>query len=190
MGVDDQNTDPFFGPGKNVVAQFFCGVIRVRGQEQDPLLEPIPRTCNVGMVDAGIGAHKTELVLHDNGPGADAQDFIALTQDELNQTRILAGLFRQFNCAERGLDRDQVHSPAFRFGDYLLCNDKDIPFFENQAICFNRLKNEFRQIVTLADEGDMVQRSEGQGHGLSSVHSQKPVNSCWFPRTVFYFRHP
>ncbi len=55
----------------------------------------------------------------------------------------------------------QIDSPSFRLGNDLLCNDKDVILFKKNVIFLECMHNNIRQVVAVADEGEMSERSKG-----------------------------
>ncbi len=85
------------------------------------------------MVDAGVGAHKSQAVLDDDRPRARAQDGVALAQDQLDQPGVLIDLHRQLAGARGRRDPHQVDQAPFGFGDDLLSENQDIAILQAEA---------------------------------------------------------
>ena len=113
------------------------------------------------MIDPRVRADKTEFVFNDDRADAGAQDFVAFLQDQLNNARVFFGLFGKFDGALRWRDGCEIHCPSFGFGNDFLCENKNIVILKFDFIFLQGIKNNIRQVVAVADEGDVEEGGEG-----------------------------
>ncbi len=116
------------------------------------------------MIDPRVGADEAEFVFNDDRADASPQDLIALLQDQFNDARVFFGLFGEFDSSLRWGDCRQIHRPPFGFGNDLLCENKNIVVLKFNFIFLQGIKNNIRQVVAVADEGDVEEGGEGEGH--------------------------
>lgn len=122
------------------------------------------------MIDPCVGADEAEFLFDDDRADAGAQDFVAFLQDQFNDARIFFGLFGEFDGALRRRDRCEIHCPPFGFGNDLLRKDENIVVLKFNFIFLQGVKNNIRQVVAVADEGDSEEGGEVERHEI-------PVNS-------------
>jgi hypothetical protein len=117
------------------------------------------------MINPRVGANEAEFVFHDDRTDARPQDFVAFLKDQFNDARIFLCLLGKLDGALRRCDRCKIYRPPFGLGNYFLRENKDIVVLKCNFIFPQRIKNNIRQVVAVADEGDAEEGGEGERHG-------------------------
>ena len=174
VGIDDQHAEPRASSGFHLLPQPRGRGVGVFRQKEHPFVVAF----YVGMVDARVGAHKTQAVLHDEHTGHRAQDPAALLQNEFHQTRVLAGEAGQGPGPQPGPHRGQMHVPPLGFGHDFLGHHQDVAILYLQAGDLQTMQDVRGQVVAGAHLGDALQGGEGQ-----RCHSpkEKPRGTVYAP---------
>lgn len=113
---------------------------------------------DVRVVNTGIGADESEFVLDYDHALALTDDLVAFTEHQFHKARIFFGLRAEFNGALRCGHIRKVDQTPFGFADDLLRKHKNVVVLQFQFRSAQGVKNNIRQVVALADEGDILKR--------------------------------
>ncbi len=142
-----------------------AGAVGIARQQQD-MLAPI----DIRAVDAGIGEHEAEFMGDDQRARTMAQHLGRFCKDQLDHARVLAGLLGEDDRAGRWRNSGEIDQSAFRLGDDLLCQHKNVAGGQRKIGVAQGLDDDRGEIVAGRDHGNAGQRGEDKALRVSGCH--------------------
>jgi hypothetical protein len=97
-------------------------------------------------------------MLDDQQPGTHAYNASAFLQDQLYEARVFLGLSGNLDSPRSRLDAGQIDHAALGLAYDLLPEDHDVTIGQGEAIKPERIKDQAREIVAGADDGESLER--------------------------------
>ncbi len=88
---------------------------------------------DIGLINPGVGAHKTEVVPRDDKTRPLPNDRRRFAQDEFDEAGVLVRLRGQVCGVRRYIHIDEVYQSILGKGYDLLCDDDDVSVLELQV---------------------------------------------------------
>ena len=133
--------------------------VRVLGQEQGGLVVAV---FDVGLVDAGVGAHDAEGVPDDQDPGFLADDLRGFVQDELHEAGVLVGLLAQDHGFRGRRHVGETDHAPFGLRDDLLRDDQHVAVFEHEVLRGDGVEQQAREVVPGHHHGEPFDADDGE----------------------------
>ena len=92
-------------------------------------------------------------------------DFVRFSEHDLDHARVLVEGGGQLDRPRRRLHLREPHVAPLRLGNDLLGHDDDVEVDRDDAGGVDRVTDEARDVVSLADDGDARERRQGEGAG-------------------------
>ena len=128
---------------------------------------------DVGTIDAGIRHDEAEPMLDDQHAGPVANYPPRLSENDLDQPRVLVDFGGKRLRALRWLDVGEIDMAAFRLGDDLLRHHEYVAVRRRECAALARRDQQAGEIVAGPDQGDIGERCQRDDHRARSVGISK-----------------